>query len=149
MINDKIKVGQILWLKVRYQIDKIADVIHPMLVAKIYDNYIEVIAIDKTKDKLHQLYKKCNYYINSSMPKESVIYEDSYAQLNTKLTIEWSDSLLLSRKTNNTLSSAKLNDLLFSYDEYQENNPLDEERIVYMTKEEIMLLNPFLNEKVK
>ena len=31
--NDKIKVG--LWLKVRYQIDLVAEIAHPMLVAKI------------------------------------------------------------------------------------------------------------------
>ena len=32
--NDKIKVGQVLWLKVRYQIDLVAEIAHPMLVAK-------------------------------------------------------------------------------------------------------------------
>ena len=64
MISKDLKIGQVLWLKVRYQIDKIADIKHPMLVAGIYDNYIEVIAMDKTFGKLHQLYRPYNYYIN-------------------------------------------------------------------------------------
>lgn len=123
-----------------------AEIAHPMLIAKINENYIEIIALDKTEGKLHQLYKKCNYYINSENPKETVIFEDSYAQLNTKLTIEWDDILLKSRKTEKTLSNEKLRDLLKEYEEYQKNNILYEERIVHMTINEIKLLNPFLQE---
>ena len=81
-------VGQVLWLKVRYQIDKIADVKHPMLIVDVKKDYIEVVAIDKTAGKLQNLYYPYNYYIDSVNPKESVLYEDSYAQFNTKLTIE-------------------------------------------------------------
>lgn len=62
---NKVKVGQILWLKVRYQLNKVSDEKHPMLVAKINDDYIEIIAIDKTAGKLHQLFRACNHYINS------------------------------------------------------------------------------------
>jgi len=146
---NSIKVGQVLWLRVRYQIDKVADVKHPMLVAKIYDDYIEVIALDKTQGKLHQLYKPCNHYINSTNPKETVIFEDSYAQLNTKITLEWNDCLLQSRKTKNCLSKEKLKDVLETYEEYQNNNQLLEERIIHMTINEIIKLNPDLKEKVK
>jgi len=141
-----IKVGQVLWLKVRYQIDKVADVKHPMLIAKIYDDYIEVIALDKTLGKLHQLYKPCNFYINSLSPKETVILEDSYAQLNTKITLEWNSCLLRSKKTNDCLSKAKLKEVLTAYEEYQNNNSLLEERIVHMPINEIILLNPELQE---
>ena len=87
-MNEDLKIGQILWLKVRYQIDKVSDVKHPMLIAGINDEYIEIIAIDKTAGKLQNLYYPYNRYINSDNPKETVLYEDSYAQLNTKLTIE-------------------------------------------------------------
>lgn len=139
-MND-LKVGQVLWLKVRYQIDQVANIIHPMLIADIKDSYIEIIAIDKTAGKLHHLYHKYNYYINSENPKETVIFEDSYAQLNTKLTIENFAMLSNFRKTENTLSSQKLNDLLKEYNNYQNNNIINEERIVYMTKEEILELN--------
>ena len=45
------------------------------------------------------------------------------------------------RKTKDTLSSKKLNDLLKEYYDYQNNNIINEERIVYMTQEEIIELN--------
>lgn len=140
MIND-IKIGQVLWLKVRYQLDKVANEKHPMLVAKINEDYIEVIAIDKTAGKLHQLFRPCNHYINSKNPDERVIYEDSYAQLNTKLTIENFIELPKFRKTVDCLSRTKLKELLEHYDEYQCNNKLDESRIVHMTRAELLELN--------
>lgn len=34
-MNTNLKVGQILWLKVRYQIDVISTVKHPMLIANM------------------------------------------------------------------------------------------------------------------
>ena len=140
-MSENLKVGQILWLKVRYQIDKVSDIKHPMLIAKINDDYIEVIAIDKTANKLQNLYYPYNHYINSDNPKETVLYEDSYAQLNTKLTIENFDDLKKYRKTKDILSKTKLNELLNDYEDYQNNNKIKEERIVHMTKSEILKLN--------
>ena len=112
-----------------------------MLIAKINDDYIEVIAIDKTANKLQNLYYPYNHYINSDNPKETVLYEDSYAQLNTKLTIENFDDLKKYRKTKDILSKTKLNELLNDYEDYQNNNKIKEERIVHMTKSEILKLN--------
>lgn len=143
---NNIKIGQVLWLKVRYQIDKVADTKHPMLIAKIYNDYIEVIALDKTAGKLHQLYKASNHYINSQNPKEKVISEDSYAQLNTKLTLEWDEVLIKSRITTACLTENKLTNLLISYNEYQKDNKVFEERIVHMSVEEILSLNPDLKD---
>lgn len=140
-MNEDLKVGQILWLKVRYQIDKVSDVKHPMLIAEINDEYIEVIAIDKTAGKLQNLYYPFNRYINSDNPKETVLYEDSYAQLNTKLTIENFVDLKQYRKTKDLLSKTKLDELLNDYKDYQNNNRIKEERIVHMTKYEILKLN--------
>ncbi len=140
-MNEDLKVGQILWLKVRYQIDKVSDIKHPMLIAEINDEYIEVIAIDKIAGKLQNLYYPYNRYINSECPKETVLYEDSYAQLNTKLTIENFDDLKKYRKTNDLLSTKKLDELLNDYKDYQSNNRIKEERIVHMTKYEILELN--------
>ena len=90
---------------------------------------------------MQHLYHKYNYFINSENPKETVISEDSYVQLNTKLTIENFAMLSNFRKTKNTLSKKKLNDLIKEYYDYQNNNIINEERIVYMTKEEILKMN--------
>lgn len=140
MIND-LKVGQILWLKVRYQLDKVSETKHPMLIAKIEENHIEIIAIDKTSGKIHQLYRPYNHYINSQNPYETVIYEDSYAQLNTKLTVDNFPELIKYRKTTDCLSKEKLADLLENYTEYQQNNILDKARIVHMSKSELLAIN--------
>ena len=140
MIND-LKVGQILWLKVRYQLDKVSETKHSMLIAKIEENHIEIIAIDKTSGKIHQLYRPYNHYINSQKPYETVIYEDSYAQLNTKLTVDNFPELIKYRKTTDCLSKEKLADLLENYTEYQQNNTLDKARIVHMSKSELLAIN--------
>ena len=140
MIDD-LQVGQVLWLKVRYQIDKIAQVKHPMLVADIQDDYIEIIALDKTAGKLQNLYYPYNWYIDSTNLFEKVISEDSYAQFNTKLTIERFPEIVKYRQTRDKLSHSKLEELLVNYRDYQNNNLIKEERIVYMTKYEILQLN--------
>lgn len=102
--------------------------------------------MDKTAGKLHQLFHKYNYFINSSNPKESVITEDSYAQLNTKLTIELTEELIKARKTVNKLSQDKLQDLIETYNDYQKYNKIDDDRIVYMSSVEILKLNPNLKQ---
>lgn len=129
MSNAPLKIGQVLWLKVRYQIDKVASIHHPMLVAKINKEYIEVIALDKTAGKLQNLYYPYNRYINHENLKETVIYEDSYAQLNTKLTVENFKELIKARKITNCLSQNKLEELLNDYEEYQNENIIKEELV--------------------
>lgn len=141
----ELEVGQVLWLKVKYQIDIISKIKHPMLIAEIKKDYIEVIALDKTAGKMHQLFHNYNYFINSDNPKETVIFEDSYAQLNTKLTIDKIDEL---RITLEKLSEIKLNDLLNEYKRYQDKYGIDEQRIVHMTSIDILFLNPDLQERV-
>jgi len=112
-----------------------------MLIADIQEDYIEIIALDKTAGKLQNLYYPYNWYINSLDPKETVLYEDSYAQLNTKLTIELFSELSNYRKTTDLLSKNKLEELLENYKDYQRNNKIKEERIVHMTKNELLELN--------
>lgn len=144
--KSKLEVGQVLWLKVKYQKNIESEIEHPMLICKIEKDFIEIIALDKTAGKLHQLFHKYNYFINSANPKESVISEDSYAQLNTKLTIELTEELIGARKTVNRLSYDKLQELTKAYYEYQENNKIDEDRVVHMSSTEILKLNPVLKQ---
>ena len=136
-----LEVGQVLWLKVRYKTDVISKQSHPMLVivVDIDDNKIEVVAIDKAKDKLYQLYNQANYFLDSD--NEKVIYVDSYAQLNNTLTIEYFPELIKYRRTNEKLSRDKLEDLIHDYVEYHKNNFIPDERKVHMSKEEIIKLN--------
>ena len=138
-----LEIGQVLWLNVKYQTNVVSKVPHPMLVAiaNIEDNNIEVIAIDKAKDKIHQLFSEANFFINSEDPKEKVIFVDSYAQLNNSLTIEYFPELVKYRRTEAKLSKDKLNELLEEYNKYHANNIIPDERIVYMSKEDILEMN--------
>lgn len=138
-----LEIGQVLWLKVRYKTDIVANMAHPMLVAviDIDDNKIEVIAIDKAREKISQLYNEANYFLDSENPKEKVIYVDSYAQLNNTLTIEFFPELIKFRKTTAKLSKEKLTDLINDYKIYHKNNFIPDERKVHMTKNEILELN--------
>lgn len=138
-----LEIGQVLWLKVRYKTNVVADKVHPMLVAviDIDEDKIEVIAIDKARDKISQLYNEANYFLDSENPKEKVIYVDSYAQLNNTLTIEYFPELIKYRKTTATLSNDKLTDLINDYRIYHQNNFIPDERKVHMTKDEILKLN--------
>ncbi len=144
MKQEELEIGQVLWLKVKYQIDVTSEVKHPMLIAKIEDNYIEIIALDKTAGKMHQLFHNYNFYINIDNPHEDVIMEDSYAQLNTKLTIDKIEELKNARRTLKKLSKEKLEELLENYKEYQTKYGVEEQRIVHMTNNEILYLNPDL-----
>ena len=140
-MQNKLIVGQVLWLKIRYQKEKISNIKHPLLIAKINKKTIELIAIDKIKDQLYNLYYPFNKYISCTNPIEKVISKDSYAQLNNKIIIENFESLKKYRKTINTLSKNKLKELLNDYYEYQKNKIIKEERKVYIKKEELKELN--------
>lgn len=137
----ELEVGQILWLKVRYKTNVVAEKAHPMLVAiiDIDEDKIEVIAIDKAKEKLYQLYSQANYFLDSD--NEKVIYVDSYAQLNNTLTMDYFPELTKFRKTTEKLSKEKLEDLINDYKIYHKENFIPDERIVHMSKEEILELN--------
>ena len=138
-----LEVGQVLWLKVRYQTNIIAKKVHPMLIAiiDVDENKIEVVAIDKARDKIQQLYNEANHFLDSENPDEKVIYVDSYAQLNNTLTIEYFPELVNYRKTKEKLSTEKLNSLLSDYKIYHKENFIPDERKIHMTKEEILKLN--------
>lgn len=140
-MQNKLIVGQVLWLKIRYQKDKVSNIKHPLLIAKINKKSIELIAIDKIKGQLYNLYYPFNKYISCTNPIEKVISKDSYAQLNNKIIIENFESLKKYRKTINTLSKNKLKELLNDYFEYQKNTIIKEERKVYIKKEELKELN--------
>lgn len=140
-MQNKLIVGQVLWLKIRYQKEKISNIKHPLLIAKINKKTIELIAIDKIKDQLYNLYYPFNKYISCTNPIEKVISKDSYAQLNNKILVEYFEDLKKYRKTLKTLSKNKLKELLKDYFEYQKNTIIKEERKVYIKKEELKELN--------
>ena len=63
-----------------------------------------------------------------------MLSEDSYAQFNTKLTIEKCPELVKYRKTEQLLSHNKLEELLINYKDYQVNNHIINNKLSYFRK---------------
>ncbi len=142
-----LEIGQVLWLRIKYKATEIAKEKHPMLIARINEKYIEVIALDKTKGKLQNLYRPYNIFISVDNPLEMVINQDSYAQLNNKFTIENTKELLRARRTVKKLSQNKLDYILLKYNNWHKENVIQKDRIVYMDREDVLVLNPDLKKK--
>jgi len=110
-------------------------------VCNIDENIIEVIAIDKARDRAYQLLSQNNKFVSCNSPLETVISENSYAQLNNKFTIEYFKGLENYRRTKDKLSNRKLNEILKAYRDFHKNNIIKEERTVHMTKKDILDMN--------
>ena len=137
-----IEVGQVLWLKIRFNNSgDLATSAHPCIVISINDNFVEIIQLSSLEDKKHKAFFKSNKVICCTDPIETVINKDSLAQLDNKYTIEKFPELINYRRHADKLSPLKLQNLISSYYDYHANNALEENRIVYMAKEDIITIN--------
>jgi len=137
-----IEVGQVLALKIRFNNQgSRSSVSHPYIVIEVNDDYIGVLQFDSIRGKERKALFRSNKAISCDNPKETVIDEDSFAQLDNKFTIENFAELEKFRRQVDKLSSAKLKVLMKSYEDYQSKHVIDENKIVHMTAEEIKELN--------
>ena len=141
-----ILIGQVLWLVFRFNNSgDISDSEHPYVITDIDDTIVELIQLTSIKDdNRHLVASKHNKLIYCEFPVESVISKDSLAQLNNTFTIDYFPELVRYRKSNNTLTEERLVDLLSSYNDYHAENIIDENKIVHMSKAEVIALNPLL-----
>lgn len=79
---------------------------------------------------------RCNKVIYCDEPDETVIDRDSYVQLDNTFRIELYDGLSRHRRQEDKLSEEKLKEVLKSYQSYHVNHHIDENKQVYMDKEE-------------
>lgn len=142
-MND-IEVGQVLSLKIRYNNDGLISATkHPYLVIGIDKelNVVEIAQLDSLQGKEFKAARKSNKVIYSDNPTETVIDKDSYIQMDNRFRIENCWELLNFRRQTDKLSSDKLCDVLNSYQQYQKNHDIDENKNVYITKNELLNLN--------
>jgi len=139
----ELTAGQVLWLIFRFNNDGgVSNHEHPYVVVDIEEKIVEVIQLDSLKDGNRLwAFSKHGKVIHCDNPNETVIYKDSYAQLNNKFTIDNFPGLLKYRRTKDFLSTDKFSSLLKTYQNYQKNNIIDENKIVHMTEDEIKELN--------
>ena len=138
-----LQIGQVLWLKIRFNnYGDISEVEHPYLIVDITTDGIQTVEVGQIDSlKPYMLAYKSNKAIFVTRPNETVLYKDSYIQLNNKLVIEYFDGLSAFRRTTNLLSRGRLADVLKAYKNYHANNIIDPERSVYLTREEILKYN--------
>lgn len=140
-----IEIGQVISLKIRFNNSgTIASVSHPVLVLGIdkEKNILEVAHIDSiTEEKKWKALLKTNVTIKKSNPPETVIDKDSFVQIDNIIQLENFPRLEIKRRQTDKLSSEKFNKVLQRYNEYKDNEWIDDNKKVFMTKEEIISLN--------
>lgn len=140
-----IEIGQVLSLKIRFNNSgAVASVSHPVLVLGIdkEKNILEVAHIDSiTEEKKWKALLKSNVTIRKSNPPETVIDKDSFVQIDNIIQLENFAELENKRRQIDKLSSEKFSKVLRRYNEYKDNEWIDDNKKVFMTKEEIISLN--------
>ena len=140
-----IEIGQVISLKIRFNNSgTVASVAHPVLVLDVdkEKNILEVAHIDSiTEEKKWKALLKTNVTIRKSNPTETVIDKDSFVQIDNIIQLENFPKLETKRRQIDKLSNEKFNKVLKRYSEYKDNEWIDDNKKVFTTKEEIILLN--------
>lgn len=139
-----LEIGQVITLRIRFNNSgSISIKKHPYLIVDINElfNYVEVVQIDSLAGKEYKAAFRSNKVILSTNPDEAVIDKDSFVQLDNKFTIECYAELVKYRRQVDKLSIGKLQKVVEAYKKYHANHHIDENKIVYMDREEIEELN--------
>lgn len=140
-----IEIGQVISLKIRFNNSgAVASVAHPILVLNIdkEKNVLEVAHIDSiTEEKKWKALLKSNVTIKKKNPDETVIDKDSFVQIDNIIQLENFPKLENKRRQIDKLSYEKFNKVLKRYNEYKNNEWIDDNKKVFMSKEEIIALN--------
>lgn len=150
---NEIEIGQILWFKIRFNNNNdVSEKSHPYVIYKIdkSNDILEVIQINSIKNNnrwrlFYYRSKTSNlsptYIIPVDNPDEKVINRDSFAQLDNRFLIEHFSGIEKFRKHCEKLSENKLKNLFDKYKEYHEKELIDENKQVYISKDEFEKLN--------
>ena len=138
-------IGQVLAMRIRFNNSgDVAKRKHPYLIVGIDEalGMVEVAQLDILAGKEYKAMMKSNKIICCDNPDETVIDKDSYIQLDNSFQLEYFEGLSLYRRQIDILSEGKLLDVLTAYRKYHDGNEIDENKIVFMSVEEILALNP-------
>lgn len=138
-----IKVGQVLALKIRYNNSgDVSSATHPYLVVGVNQelNVVEIAQLDSLEGKEWKAFKWGNKPIYATNPTETVIDKDSYIQMDNTFFLENYSGLECYRRQEDKLSEKKLNDAVKAYRRYHETHQIDEDKQVYISKEELETL---------
>ena len=137
-------MGQVLSLIIRFNNNgDIARKRHPYIIVDIDEKLcvVEIAQLDTVEGKEYKAMMKSNKVIYCDNPHEVVIDKDSYIQLDNSFQLEYFEGLSRYRRQTETLSKNKLRYVLEAYRKYHEENEIDDLKIVFMSKNEILELN--------
>lgn len=137
-MND-LEVGQVIVAKIRFNNSGLkSPAKHPYLIVGIDRNLgtVEIAQLDSLKGKEYKAAMRSNKVIYCDNPIETVIDKDSYIQLDNTFLVELYRGLIKYRRQEDKLSENKLKDVLKSYQSYHLSHHIDENKQVYMGKEE-------------
>ena len=143
-MSSELKIGQVLVLKMRYNNSgTVSNVSHPYLIVDINNdlNYVEIAQIDSLAGKEYKALFKSNKVIYANNPNETVIDKDSFIQLDNTFRVEKLSELINYRRQEDVLSSVKLTDVLNAYNQYHDEHEIDENKNVYVDKNELLSMN--------
>lgn len=139
-----IEVGQVLSLRIRFNNGGlISPSKHPYLVIEKNNElgYVEIAQIDSLQGKEYKAAMRSNKTVYSDNPQETVIDRDSYVQLDNTMRVEYFQGLELYRRQEDKLSEDKLCDVLKAYKNYHDKYEIDQNKNVYIDKQELQSLN--------
>jgi hypothetical protein len=139
-----IEIGQVLALRLRFNNSgDISAKKHPYLIVDVDAEscIVEVVQFDSLKGKEFKAAFRSNFTVLHNDPSESVIDGDSYIQMDNMIKVELFDGLEKYRRQTAKLSNEKLADTLTAYRKYHKEYAIDENKQVYIDREEFETLN--------
>lgn len=148
---NKIEVGQVLWLKLKFQADgEYSKTVHPYLVVNINDNgtanFVNLLQFDSLEGKEWRIQSNKYMVIMNTDPKEDVIFKDSFLRLDSIFLVENFEELKEFKRNEAKLSKNKLERVLFKYNNFvAEGNHIPDSRQIMYKKADILDHNQFDN----
>ena len=138
-----LEIGQVLSLRIRIDYYGVFRERHPYLILDIReeDNVVEVGQLHSLEGKPFEAIDNKNKVIFQGSPNETVIDKDSFIQKHNTILLEYYDDLEKYRRQRGKLSERKLKSVIEAYKKYHKEHQIDEDRIVYLDKDELENLN--------
>jgi hypothetical protein len=139
-----VETGQVLALRLRFNNSgDISAKKHPYLIMNVdaENCVVEVAQFDSLRGKEFKAAFRSNFTVLHNNPAESVIDGDSYIQMDNMMKVELFDGLEKYRRQTAKLSKRKFADTLAAYRKYHEEYAIDENKQIYIDREELETLN--------
>lgn len=141
---DDLKIGQVLWLKLKFDTEsEISSIAHPYLIVKIENEFLRLrlLQFDSLEGREYRAFQRANMIVTAKEPTETVIVKDSFIKLDSIIDVEIFEELKLFKRTDELLSRQKLEKVIWKYEQYLREYDIPDTRIQFFTKEDVLSFN--------